>query len=172
MRTEALRLPQLEQLRKVTGAAAPEPKIFTHEDDVCAERIYQQLLREVGRLRLRQLERERLHHHLKLAALPTQQLELAREAGKRRERAAPQHHGRVGIESEHAWNETGFAGHLHRLPQHCLVPAMDTVEIADGYERRLLEAWLSCAEDALGAHAAALLRRPATFQCRRDRSAS
>ena len=69
------------------------------------------------------------------------------------------------IEREHARHQAGFARESNRLGQHGLVAAMHAIEIADGDERGLVTVQLSCAKDALGAHAAALLRRGATFQC-------
>jgi hypothetical protein len=48
---------------------------------------------------------------------------------------------------------------------------VDAVEITDGDER-VFRGELGRAENALGTHAAALLRRRATFQSRRDRKRS
>ena len=69
------------------------------------------------------------------------------------------------IEREHARHQAGFAREPDRLREHGLMAAMHAIEITDGDERRLVAVELTCAKDALGAHAAALLRRGATFQC-------
>jgi hypothetical protein len=155
---------------EVAVASPTEAKVLAHQHGACVQLFNQKAPRKIGGLGLRELERERLDHDLERRGLASQQVELARQGRERRLSAAADDHSRVRIERQHDGRQALLARQADGLRQDGLMTPMHAVEIADRDERWASGPQHRSAEHALMTHAAALLRRGATFQSRRDRS--